>query len=324
MRQNLIVTLLWFLPLSARCDIVVGAYLPDYRSYLDVNRTAEMLTDLILFSIAPMNMDTTTALTNACCLDSTHYQLAHDAKNHRKEMYSKKNALKIWVSIGGAGRSSGFQSILGTKSKQSGFISRMIGLCKEKNLDGIDLDHEEISSKNDYDAFMKFLTEAAKAFHAENLLLSMTTRNRPPKEVWQYVDRVNFMAYDILLPNGPKHHASYEVVTNVIDDWLKAGCPPEKIVLGIPGYGRHVHNPSQVKTYAEMVDDGLDDLSDMMWRGFSFDSWKLIRKKMDYVRRRGLAGAFLWELGHDKITENYPAGVLLSAIASVENIQDEL
>ena len=170
---------------------------------------------------------------------------------------------------------------------------------------------------------MNFIIDAAKAFQVENLLLSITSRNRPPKEVWQYIDRVNFMTFDILLPNGPKHHASYRVVTNIIDDWIEAGCPPEKIALDIPEYGRHINNPSQVKTYAELVDDGLRDLSAMKWQDFSFDSWSLIRKKMEYVKRRGLAGAFLWELGHDKVTESYPAGVLLSAIASLENSQDE-
>lgn len=272
-----------------------------------------------------MKIGSTHALKSQCCLGESHYKLAHDAKNHRKENYKDRKAMKLWASIGGAGRSSGFNSMLINKSKRLDFIASMIGLCKEENLDGIDLDHEEISSKDEYDAYMNFLIEAAKAFHVENLLLSMTSRNRPPKDVWQHVDRVNFMAYDIIRPNGPKHHASYRVVTKIIDEWLDAGCPPEKIVLGIPGYGRHVNNPSQVKTYAELVDDGLRDLSTMKWQGYYFDSWSLIRKKMEYVKRRGLAGAFLWELGHDKVTEEYPAGVLLSAIATLlENHQDEL
>jgi hypothetical protein len=54
--QRFITIFLSFLfPISVQCDFLVGAYLPDYRAYLDVNKTAVILTDLILFSIEPMN-----------------------------------------------------------------------------------------------------------------------------------------------------------------------------------------------------------------------------------------------------------------------------
>ena len=142
---NLVFFLLLLLPISVQCDFVIGAYLPDYRAYLDVNKTAVMLTDLILFSIEPMKIGKTThALKSQCCLGALHYKLGHDARNHRKEKHNKKEAMKLWASIGGAGRSSGFQSILMNKSKRSDFIISMISLCQEENLDGIDLDHEEI------------------------------------------------------------------------------------------------------------------------------------------------------------------------------------
>lgn len=308
----------------SNADFVVAGYLPDYRAYINVNNTATLLTDLILFSIDPkvgssgvVNLDV-----GQCCLDQSHYRLAREARKHRDHFHA--TPLKLWVSIGGAGRSSGFKEIVETKSNQLSFIRKAIELCKRELLDGIDLDWEGISDQEEYVKYLNFVVLVAAAFHKEKLLLSVTTRSNLSPVVVENIDRINFMAYDLLFQNGPKHHASYKVITNMLDEWLAAGYPPEKIVLGIPGYGRHKSNPSLVKTYAELVDDGLDDTSVSEWKGFLFDSPKRIQQKLGYVKKNGLGGVFLWELGHDKQHDLAPGGVLLQAAAEVRELKDEL
>lgn len=301
-------------------DLIVAGYLPEYRSYINVNNTATLLTDLILFSIDPNGQ--TGDLEGQCCLDASHYKLAREARVHRQHFHS--TPLKLWVSIGGAGRSSGFLSIATTRSKQAHFIQNMITLCKKEHLDGIDIDWEGINDEKNFNLYMNFVVAVAQALHKEKLLLSVTTRDRLPPVVLKHVDRIHFMAYDLMFQNGPKHHASYKVITGVIDEWLATGYPAEKFVLGLPGYGRHKTDPSQVKTYAELVDDGLDDVSLHEWKGFLFDSPRLIRKKMAYIKEHQLGGVFLWELGHDKQQDSAPGGVLLEAAAGVKEVRDEL
>ena len=305
----------------ANAEFIVAGYLPDYRGYVNVNNTATLLTDLILFSIEP-NGASENPLQGQCCLGESHYKLAREARKHRNHFII--TPLKLWVSIGGAGRSSGFKNIVSTESNQMSFIRILVDLCKREHLDGIDLDWEGIDNQNDFNLYMDFIVRAAKVLHEEHLLLSITTRHQHPPVVLQHVDRINFMAYDLLLANGPKHHASYTLVTKKVDEWLAAGYPPHKIVLGIPGYGRHKGNPSQVMTYAELVDDGLEDISISEWKGFLFDSPELILKKVDYVKKHGLGGLFLWELGHDKQQHTTTGGVLLEALSEIQDVKDEL
>jgi chitinase len=304
-------------------DLVIAGYLPEYRTYINVNNTAPYLTDLILFSIEP-NGATGRLMGGQCCLDASHYKLAREARAHRNHF--EPTAMKLWVSVGGAGRSSGFLSIAKSPSSRRTFIQDAIALCQKEYFDGIDIDWQQLPSKEDSIIFGKFLVQTAKALHQEQLLLSVTTRDKLPKPVLQELDRVHFMAYDLIIPNGPSHHADYQVVTQIVDDWLiNRGYPPEKIVLGIPGYARHRDNPGQVKTFAELVDDGLNPTAaGDEWKGFFFDSPKLIHKKMAYVKKNQLCGVFFWELGHDKQEEDAPAGWLLEAAAGVKEVKDEL
>jgi GH18 family chitinase len=322
MRQKLSILLPGLLIAYARAEFIVAGYYPDYRSYVNVNNTATQLTDLILFSIEPNGVLEANPVEGQCCLGESHFKLAREARTHRNHFI--RTPLKLWVSIGGAGRSSGFKNLVSTESKQVSFARNLVDLCKAEHFDGIDLDWEGIDNQNDFNLYMDFIVLAAKALHDEELLLSITTRHRHPPFVLHHVDRINFMAYDLLLPNGPKHHASYSVVTKLVDEWLAAGYPPGKIVLGIPGYGRHKGNPSQVMTYAELVDDGLDDVSLSEWKGILFDSTRRIRKKMAYVKKKGLGGVFLWELGHDKQLHSTHGGVLLEAISEIQEVKDEL
>ena len=325
MRQLLVASILGLVLFRhANADLVVAGYLPDYRAYINVNNTATLLTDLILFSIDPTvsKNDVVNLGVDQCCLDQSHYRLAREARKHRDHFQA--TPLKLWVSIGGAGRSSGYTSIVGTKSSQLSFIRNAIELCKTEHLDGVDLDWEGISDQEEYLKYLDFVVLVATELHKEKLLLSITTRRRLTKVVLEQIDRINFMAYDLLFQNGPKHHASFKVVTNMLEEWLAAGYPPEKIVLGIPGYGRHKSDPSLVKTYAELIDDGLDDASVSEWKGFLFDSPQRIKQKLAYVKKHGMGGVFLWELGHDKQYDSAPGGVLLEAAAGVREIKDEL
>jgi len=51
-------------------------------------------------------------------------------------------------------------------------------------------------------------------------------------EVFKHLDMLNVMAYD-----GGRH-GSYQQAEQAIDYWLKRECPQEKLVLGLPFYGR--------------------------------------------------------------------------------------
>ena len=92
-------------------SVTIAGYLPDYRSYINLNNTIPHITDLILFSLVPHSR----GMLGGCCLQEHHFQQAREAlafaneqeeqENSRKESHelTQPKPFRIWVTIGGAG-----------------------------------------------------------------------------------------------------------------------------------------------------------------------------------------------------------------------------
>jgi spore germination protein YaaH len=59
------------------------------------------------------------------------------------------------------------------------------------------------------------------------------------------------MSYDSC-PGAPCRHATLDSAKDHVTAILKAGVPPEKLLLGIPAYAREMNHPQEVKTYEEI------------------------------------------------------------------------
>lgn len=100
-------------------DIQIAGYLPDYRVLgMNLNETLPMLNDLILFSVEIHSR----GMVGGCCLQQQHYELVKAAK----AAYNPK--LKLWITVGGAGRTKHWQQICQDASKRQRFLQSMIRL----------------------------------------------------------------------------------------------------------------------------------------------------------------------------------------------------
>ena len=126
---------------SADDDFVLGAYLPDYRDYIQVNQSAPYLSDLYLFSVAPAKGLGDKQL-SSCCLSDRHYETAREARSYKAE-HGHGN-LKLWLTVGGGGRSDDFLH------DTDGLISAIRKVVTEQQLDGVALDCESFTSKQEF------------------------------------------------------------------------------------------------------------------------------------------------------------------------------
>jgi chitinase len=303
---------------SEKGDFFISGYLPDYRFYIDVNETAPFLTDLQLFSLSPKPQFGARML-KQCCLESHHYEKARQAVAYNKKIKGKES-LNLWVTVGGAGRSSGFAAIGKNSKKQEQFIAALLELVTKEELNGVDFDCEEFLSQQDSQNYLSLIVKAAGTLHNVGIKVSIALHadQHLPARLYRKVDRINLMAYD--LP-GP-YHALQADVEKAVDSLIQSGCPAHKISLGIPTYARHTENPGNVKTFAEIIDameketdlpDSFDGQND--WNGFKYDSPQAVRDKVEYAKRKRLGGVFFWELGQDKQHASAPGGLLLEAAA---------
>lgn len=303
------------LPLRVAPDFVIAGFLPDYRFYIDLNETAVSLTDVHLFSLEP-RPELGAGMLSHCCLDSSHFERARQAVVYKEQTSVGETPLKVWLTLGGGGRSGGFAALKDSK-KQQQFLTALLRLAEEESLYGVDFDCEEFVSQADFQNYILLILQACQVLHESNIHVSIAVHPGQllPPQVYKAVDRVQLMAYD--MPG--KHHASHPAVEKAVGRLIDSGCPPRKIVLGIPAYARHEDNPGNVKTFAEIVDD-VGDLTDDFhsraeWQGFWYDSPGAVAGKVVYAKQMGLGGVFFWELGQDKQDATAKGGILLEAAA---------
>eukprot|EP00978_Attheya_sp_CCMP212_P021644 scaffold63488_cov51-Attheya_sp.AAC.3 len=306
--------------------MVIGGYMPDYRSSMDMTSAALNMTDLILFSVSP---DSDGSIDGTCCLNKDIYKKAREARTKKSETIKDSHGvtnesygddLKIWVSVGGGGRSDGFGSIARDERKRA---------RKEEQLDGVDFDWEQPANQEEFIYYLHLIVEASVVFRKEGILLSVAVHYKQvlPEDVYDAVDRIHLMAYDMKPPSsGDFHFARFDMVQDAVETLLKSGCPSSKIILGIPSYARHVHNHGLVQTYADIIqvhsedfdrDLTYDDIADFAeYDDFVFQSPMDVETKVGYAKYKNLGGIFLWEIGQDQQQKPFaPGGILLSAAA---------
>lgn len=211
----------------------IAGYLPDYRFGIDLNSTAILLDDLYIFSLSPQTQlgDMMFAL---CCLDKSHYEKARQAAVHAQITTGKE--VKIWVTIGGGGRSAGF-------TKNPGAMIRVIQqLLADEKIYGVDFDCELFLTHQDFVDYYSLIINAAHILHKEGKYVSVAIHagQTLTQEVYEAVDRINLMTYDMM---GSSYHADFRIARDAVDKLIQSGCPTHKIFLGLPAYGRHRLRP---------------------------------------------------------------------------------
>lgn len=189
-------------------------------------------------------------------------------------------------------------------------------ISNKEGIQGVDFDWEVPRSQRDQEAYAALLVEAANKLHKADLFLSVALHPNQfmPQRVYDEVDRIHFMAYDL----EHAHVAHYDTVMKVVQDFIQSGCPASKMILGLPAYGRHFQSPGLVRTFAELMDDSKDQaISRNVWNGYQYETPSSIRQKVEYAVFNRMGGVFFWELGQDKQHDELgKGGILLEAAAN--------
>jgi len=238
--------------------------------------------------------------------------------------------VKILLSIGGWG-SGNFSEMCAEDGLRRAFAKDCRRVVDEFKLDGIDIDWEypgedvaEISaSDNDIANYTLLMRDIRAAIGPDKLLTHATAGSGKYYDfeaLDAYIDWTNVMSYD--LGNAPYHNAPLYPsdilepgsmsVSQCVEAHLQNGVPPEKLVLGMPFYGRGKEGfPRGVDvTKAHIVPDYTyhwDSISQVPYLtedatgdfAFGFDDEKSLRIKALYALDSGLKGAMYWAYNGD-------------------------
>jgi chitinase len=149
--------------------------------------------------------------------------------------------IKVLMSIGGGTFNPNYANLLTSKNRES-FIERLVTLCMNYNVDGIDVDIENDNIDKNYEGFVTDLSASLKPLH-KLMTAALATWNAHliSDAALQQFDFINVMSYDETgpwSPDRPGPHAAYEKAAADIKYWTKSRrLAKEKINLGLPFYG---------------------------------------------------------------------------------------
>lgn len=252
----------------------------------------------------------------------------------------KKNPnLKVLLSIGGWG-SGRFSEMAASESYRTAFANDCQRAVRKYNLDGIDIDWEYptqsgagiSSSPEDTRNFTLLMRDLRKAL-GDKLLTCATIASAEHinfRSCIEYLDMVNVMSYD--MGNPPFHHSAlypseitrWMTSSEAIQAHLKAGVPREKLVMGMPLYGRGVEGyttePDSVKGVREQWHEQsmvpyLTDADGRLVMGY--ENERSIGIKCQYIVDNGLRGGMYWEYGdeHQEKLRNTICNILIKGEA---------
>ncbi|XP_026838534.1 mucin-5AC isoform X6 [Drosophila erecta] len=286
--------------------------------------------------------------------------------------YNKQ--LKTMIAIGGWNEaSSRFSPLVASNERRQQFIKNILKFLRQNHFDGIDLDweypaHREGGKSRDRDNYAQFVQELRAEFEREaektgrtRLLLTMAVpagieyidKGYDVPKLNKYLDWFNVLTYDFHSSHEPSvnHHAplysleedseyNYDAELNIdysIKYYLKAGADRDKLVLGIPTYGRSYTLINEESTELGAPSEGPGEQGDAtrekgylayyeicqtlkddpewtvvqpnanimgpyayrrnQWVGY--DDEAIVRKKAEYVVAQGLGGIMFWAIDND-------------------------
>src|SRR5215207_4769669 len=281
--------------------------------------------------------------------------------------------LKLIVSVGGW-QAEGFSDAALTEASRNTFARSVVALLRRHELDGVDLDWEypgqgvggvtyRTADKRNFTLLLKAMREqldaadkVARRTDSDRYILTIASADREyfdhteMDKLHIYLDWINVMSYDFFnaLTATTGHHAGLypsefaalqdRNADAAIKQHLAAGIPADKLVRGVPFYGRGFtgvqpqHNGRNQRyerfeaehSYAELVDRFIDKQgfvrhwddraeAPYLWNAatrtfITYDDPRSIAIKADYVTATRLGGMMFWELSQD------PDGELLDVI----------
>lgn len=215
------------------------------------------------------------------------------------------NNVEVFAALGGGGGCDGYLQHLDTPEKRTAFNTNIMEYCESYNFDGIDLDIELGSNHQIWNYYGDWCAELRTLCDERDMEMSTATAQWVAEKVtpdtFALFDFVNVMAYD---NDEDKHsHASYEYSVKCLDYFHnRKKIPEDKLVLGVPFYGRGYTSDGELDwnsymSFADIVNKDNEYYNADSYNNIAYNGADTIAKKAELAKDYG--GIMIWELTQD-------------------------
>jgi chitinase len=206
----------------------------------------------------------------------------------------------VCLSVGGwnGGDDSAFEAMAASAGTRATFVEAAAAVVDARHLDGLDIDWEYPDAGASADHFLALMRALAARLHPAGKLLTAAVvaegehGDGVVPEVFATADFLNVMAYDAD-ESGRTNHSSYDYAVASLRYWRRRGLPRDKLVLGVPFYGR-----APETRYRDLFRlDPRADQKDRIGR-IGYNGVATIKRKTALALAEA-GGVMIWEISED-------------------------
>lgn len=272
------------------------------------HRIVGYLPDWNYSPFSELDLDQLTHINIAFCNPDENGMIHCDIpETELKSIISKAHShdVEVFAALGGSGGCDGYLQYIDTPEERAAFNSNIMDYCDNYDFDGIDLDIELGSGNKIWKYYADWCAELRALCDERDMEMSTATAQwvaeKVTPETFSLFDFVNVMAYDN--DEDRYSHASYEYSVECLDYFSKRKkIPSEKLVLGVPFYGRGYTSDGELDwnsymSFADIVSKGDEYYNADKYNGIAYNGADTIAKKAELVKNYG--GIMIWELTQD-------------------------
>ena len=211
---------------------------------------------------------------------------------------AKKHGVKVLIALGGWGWDKEFETLAADAAIREKLAKRVAEFCATYQLDGVDIDWEYPNAGVSAVHFAALAIAVRSALPAGALVTAAVLADATDAEgistdAVGHLDFINLMAYD-----GPREdHSSFGMAERALASWTARGVDPERLVLGVPFYGR----PGNATYRTLLANDPATASGDRILFGGveqNYNGPSTIRRKTQLALQVA-GGIMIWELSQD-------------------------
>jgi chitinase len=217
---------------------------------------------------------------------------------------ARAHGVKVSLSVGGwhGGDDSAFETLAASPAARALFVAELGALVERHGLDGVDMDWEYPDPGESARHNLSLMQELRARLGPQRLLTAAVVGEGDQgegvlPEVFALTDFINIMAYDND-DQGKRPHSPYEYAVSCLDYWSGRGLPRDKLVLGVPFYGKLPQTTYRQLVRQDPAAPGKDQLG-----GVHYNGVETIRRKTALALQRG-SGIMIWEITQDTTDES--------------------